>query len=98
MERGSYHKIVPNLIKVFGEENIYFEFYENLFSENSIREIVNFLEIDYLPPDFQRRVNESPRELELTDVEIAEAINVFHPTYKFCRSYFQDRVPHSWLG
>lgn len=97
-ERGRYDITIRNLLSVFPEKDIYFGFYEDLFSEQEIKKLTAFLGLAYVTPDFSRIIKDSPGvpERELTEVELKESRQAFAPVYDYCREYFGGRLPASW--
>jgi len=97
-ETGRYDLTVVSLLKVFGEQDLFFGFYETLFNEKEMKRLMAFLGIDYLQPDFTKRVNAGlpPRPLSQQEVEVA--FEIYRPVYEFCTDFFGARVPASWLS
>jgi len=60
--RTRYDRTITELEKVFDTDNIYYNFYEKLFTYNSYSKLENFLKIKLATPDFSTKVNESPKE------------------------------------
>lgn len=54
-----YENIVPKIQSVFDQEDVYFNFYENLFNEKTIQEILSFLNLPNTRANFSKRVNAS---------------------------------------
>ena len=98
-KRGRYDKIVPKLIRVFGQENVKVSFYENVFfgDERYIRDITDFLGIGYRRPDMQKRINSSPPGEQLSRAQIDSALAVYRPVYNYVDQAFRDEKPASWL-
>lgn len=95
--RTDYDRLIPALEAVFAPEQLYFEFYENLFAPQSFTRLENFLGLDGLTPDFETRVNASPTLGKLNPGEVAAARSFYAPTYDFCRDRFgADRVEQFW--
>lgn len=98
LERTRYDITITNLEKVFPPESIKYLFFESLFCETTLREVCDFLGIDFFDPPpafYQQRINRSasePRSAEAT-FQIREA---FRPVYDFIFRKFGDRVPPRW--
>lgn len=87
--RTKYEDTINNLESVFGENSIFYGFYENLFEKNTIRNIESFLSINDFDPDFDEKVNVSPKKSSGLDTEIVDEIASFYSsTYKFCNDRF----------
>jgi hypothetical protein len=63
--RSKYDITIANLERVFTSDELHYQLYEDLFSENSIRCITEFLGVPYTQPDFGKRVNQSKKLAEL---------------------------------
>jgi hypothetical protein len=90
-----YENIIPKIKSVFSQEDIYFNFYENLFQEKTIQEILNFLDLPYKQANFSKRVNESEySEIDQNDRGIVE--QHYAETYAFVKEHFKENNP--WKG
>ncbi len=56
---GDYRRSHEKMLNVF-KDNYLIKKYENLFNEKSIQEVCNFLNIEYLTPNFEIKINEKP--------------------------------------
>ena len=70
-------------------------YYEDLFSEAGLRSVCNFLEIDILPADFGRRINESKEQNELCDERAKAIFDAHRPTYLWAAER-DVPLPHTW--
>ena len=95
-ERGRYDFTIKNLLNVFDEEDLYFAFYEELFSNEEIVKLFDFLGLEPVDADFSNIVNQSPFDEALSNEQIAKAREVFDPVYRFCDEFFGMNVPSSW--
>ena len=57
--RTRYDNTIRNIEQAFSAGQIHYAFYEELFTVESIKNICDFLAIPFMPPDFNRRPNES---------------------------------------
>lgn len=57
--RTRYDQTIAALDEVFDPTEVYYGFYEDLFTESRMREICSFVGVDFVPPDFDRRPNAS---------------------------------------
>ncbi len=94
--RSDYKSTIQRLENVFGE-NVFFGFYENLFSKNTIVSLCDFLQVEYHEPDFHRRINANDVNVNLTESEIQSFRMTYRETYSFVTSHFrQTPVPELW--
>ena len=57
--RTRYDQTIAALDAAFESDELYYGFYENLFTEARMREICSFVGIDFIRPEFDRRRNAS---------------------------------------
>jgi len=98
IERSLYHETITKLDKVFAEDEVYVGFYETLFNDDAISEICDFLGCEFMPGDYQRKVNadRSAEVSELPPAAVEAGVNAFADVYQFCRERFGDKVPAKW--
>ncbi|MEM7545432.1 MAG: sulfotransferase [Pseudomonadota bacterium] len=96
--RGRYDRTIRGLWEAFGRDNVSITFYENLFDnpDRWLRAITDFIGVDYLPPDTERRINASPRPDDLTEEQTTIARNRFRKVYAFIDEHFVADKPASW--
>jgi len=91
-----YQNTYNNLVKVFDKDDLFFGFYETMFSDEFIRSLCEFLNIEFLPGNYQRIVNAGNVSRELSPEMIEAAKERFQSVYQFARNVFPDRVPSEW--
>jgi len=96
--RASYNQTINNLLEVFKKDQLFFGFYENLFDEDYIKKITDFIGIDYHPADFSKAIKPegSSAGLRPTEEQVMEAYRAYEDVYVFCRKYFGDSLPDNW--
>jgi hypothetical protein len=60
-DRTRYDLTMDTLEQAFPREDVFYGFYERLFSEDTLAPLCEFLGIDFHEPDFGRQVNVSPK-------------------------------------
>jgi Sulfotransferase domain len=95
--RSRYDQTLRNLEKVFAPDQVHCLFYEELFCEESLRKICDFLPIPYIGTDFTHRVNESRTAHEIP-LELRTAIARFYrPVYDAVMQRFgPERIKSLW--
>ena len=91
--------IAGKLESVFERNQIFYGFYETLFSQAEINRLTNFLECPAMSPEFGQVVHASPKSnVELEGLsELLEEIRQFYaPSYTWARDRFGDAVPEAW--
>lgn len=97
-ERGLYHVTIRNLRASLPSADVFFGFYETLFSDSEIGRLCSFLGIDSsVKGDFTSKRNESPPGSITKDMRTA-ARDRFAEVYEFCRAEFGNTLPSSWNG
>ncbi len=94
--RSDYERPVENMEAVFGD-NVFIGFYETLFSEETLRRIYTFLDIEYQAANFDQRYNASPSTNDLTADDLAEFKPAYQRQYDFDRDrYGSDFIDGIW--
>jgi len=97
-KKSSYSSTVGNLEKVFDASEIYFGFYESLFSKESYCGILNFMGIPLKDFQCDSVINASPKNIDLP-VELVRRMVVRHSdTYSFILNKFGDKMEKLWQG
>lgn len=92
---ADYPAHIDALRKVFAPEEMYFGFYETLFTEQEIGRLCAFLDIPFAPAAYDTRLNKSSAKSTLDPALAAEARRKLGFVYDYCRKTF-DNVPESW--
>lgn len=95
LERTRYDLTIVSLKSAFPADELYFDFYENLFDEAAVRRICNFLGLSPEYPVILDRINDSPAA-ELGLERLAVLRNTFAQVYHFCEAEFGDSLPPIW--
>lgn len=99
LKRTDYKRTIESLTKVISSKDILYLFYEDLFSkekgEETVRKITEFLEIDYIEPNFGKSINVS-KPLELDEHLKQLANDRFGYIVKFVDDFFNGDIPESW--
>lgn len=95
--RTSYDRTARNIIKTFAEEEMLFEFYERLFVTDTARKICKFLDIKFVDPNFELKVNESAKIEGVTEDTIRKVALVFRNVYEWAfEKYGEECVRQLW--
>lgn len=96
-ERTCYEKILPKIESVFSPEDRYIAFSETLFNAQSVQNLCEFLGIAFVPTNFRKRLNKSPRLVEPSVAEWAQVRDYYQATYKYCAAKFgADLISDLW--
>lgn len=89
--RTRYEDTIRTLDSVFEPDQLYYGFYEDLFTNQRVQEIVNFAGVPFVSPNFSERVNSSDQTEELSADAAAKARKFYAQTYDFIEERFPDR-------
>jgi len=92
---SDYERTVRMIDSVFPEEDRLYLFYEDLFTEASIRRLTGFLGVDYAPPLFDVRHNDDKLALDLPADLAVDAARRLSGVYRFVASRF-GALPAHW--
>lgn len=95
--RTRYDLTITNLEQVFNPDELYFGFYEELFSDKAIAEICSFLELPFRPGNYEQVVHGSLVKSELPETVKSEVRSYYSEVYDFVLNRFgEDRVKKLW--
>jgi hypothetical protein len=88
-----YETTIRNLDEVFHPRNLYYGFYEELFDEDEVRAICDFVGIDFRTPEFERRANVSAAKGvdALPEDVVADVARHLRDTYESVAARFPDK-------
>ncbi len=86
--RTRYDETIRSLEAAFAADQLHFQFYETLFSAETIRDITDFLGLRFIEPDTETRVNASPQFGNATESLQREIAEFYGPDYEFCAARF----------
>ena len=88
--RTDYRRIVNSLEEGFGTDNVFFGFYETLFSDHEIARLLDFLNLSWLNPPLETRVNPSRSAHRLSGNIKRQIRELYSEIYEFCEHRFPD--------
>jgi len=97
LEQSLYHNTILALEQAFEPEDIFYGFFEEMFTEEFTRQISDFLSIPWHEPDFEKVVNRTSKGKEFNPELAARARETYDPAYAFCAERFgEDRIAKIW--
>lgn len=96
--RARYDWALRDIPTVFEENEIFFGFYENLFCDETINQICNFVGVDAHAPDFRQRSNPSAVIGKLPEELVSDGVKKMASIYQAVRQRFGDAVPAQWYA
>jgi hypothetical protein len=95
--RTRYDVTISHLESVFPTESIRYAFYEELFTERTMRDLMDFLGIPYVTPRFELHIGAATERHELNPELRALVFDYYRPTYDFLAKRFgEDRLRNLW--
>ena len=88
--RTRYDETMTRLEAAFGREDVFYGFYERLFTEQTLRPLCAFLGVDFHEPDVGRQVNVSPKTSELPEDVVRTIAAYFAPVYAAVQARFPE--------
>jgi hypothetical protein len=91
-DRTRYDLTMDTLEQAFPREDVFYGFYERLFSADTLAPLCEFLGIDFHEPDFGRQVNVSPKSegATLPEETVRTVARHFAPVYDAVQRRFPD--------
>ncbi len=83
----NYHKIITNAFEVFGENKVYIGIYENMFLNENIDKLSNYLGVNSIHEYSKVYVNKTLGSTEETEFD-KTIKNFYIEVYKFCNKNF----------
>ncbi|MCA8928663.1 MAG: sulfotransferase [Alphaproteobacteria bacterium] len=98
MARADYRATIEDLDATFFARDILYLFYEDLFTEASLRRLSHFIGADHWPGNTDERANASMLEQGLPEGAREAFLDALAPQYAFCRDRFDGQVPACWAA
>lgn len=88
--RSDYMSTVENILSVFSESDVFFGFYETLFTKKTLSQISTFLGCDVNDEYIDKKINHFGDSAIVDDESIAELRGIFNEQYIFCMQRFPE--------
>lgn len=96
--RADYAGTVADIDGAFPPQDILYLFYEDLFTEATLRRLSDFAGAPYRPGDTEARKNHTRVALDLPEDARTAFLDLLAPQYAFCHDRFDAQLPASWLA
>jgi hypothetical protein len=95
VERSRYDITLKNLLVHVPHSRLFVGFYEELYCDESICKLCDFLSLPFIPGDYGKRVNESrgPAPDRQLLMKIRESLDT---TYRYFDRYYAEQLPENW--
>ena len=94
--RSNYKSTIENLEEIIDKEKILYLFYEDLFCDESIKTICDFLGIKFKHANYKISVNRRKYEFKFSDHALKKIFDSQRPVYNYIFEKFQERTPKKW--
>lgn len=88
--RTAYDETIRTLDSVFAPDEIYYGFYEQLFTEAEVRRLCAMAGIDFVTPGFEQRVHFSPKTSDLPEETVQAVAEHYRDVYVAVAKRFPD--------
>lgn len=97
MLRSNYPKTIESIESVFGDD-CFIGFYENLFSKEEMNRLCDLLGLDFIQPDFDKKVNVNKTQNKMPETLLTELRSGYEHVYSYCeQKYGQQLIDNLWL-
>ena len=99
--RTRYDQTIQRLESVFDPEDIFVGFYETFLKDGTgeVERLAEFLELDYVQPNYARRFNVSKKNNEIPDDLKTDIVRHYSDVYRFVSDRFgSDFMTEIWSG
>ena len=95
--RTRYDHTLAVLDEAFEPDELHFAFYESFFHQDRVREVCDFLGIDFHPPKLDVRKNASPPADDVPETTLRTVAETFRPVYEAVAARFPEvDLPELW--
>jgi hypothetical protein len=96
--RTQYDRTITELEKIFLPHELYYGFYEELFSKDGFNPLMEFVETSIPTPNFTLSINASPKgeNTEPTPEVATEIAKTYRSVYEFIQARFGTRASSLW--
>jgi len=93
--RSDYARTLEALTAEIPREQLYFEFYENLFTPDALARLTDYLGIAPRAGEFDK-VSHAGSDQKLSATDIDRATDLLRDQYRFCAEFFDGQLPDRW--
>lgn len=97
-KRTRYNRTITELEKVFSQQDLFYGFYESLFSAKSYAKLSDYLNIQLKTPDFDTKRNTSLMKAPIRENLAADVAHHYSDTYNFVLQRFGEPMRELWTG
>ena len=95
--RSNYRNTYTNLINVFDEDELFFSFYETIFTSDELNRLSNFLNTDQTIFNTNEKINTTKETIKMEKVDIEMFKEHFIDRYEFVKTHFSKDIYNIWM-
>ena len=95
-KRTQYEIIIPKLLNVFKKEEVFIDFFEDMFNDGFRDRFIKFSNLKDLVLEYETPTNQSPKLNPIPNEVKSEIINYYKDTYDYISSLFPERTSLLW--
>lgn len=97
MERSSYHKTLSAIKAVFEPQDCFISLYEEVFTPTEISRLCSVLNIEYVPPDFEKHLNKTEKKSDISDEAVKAVAKHLEESYSAAAAHFgSEKILKLW--
>lgn len=96
--KTDYKRTIQTIDNIFHQDDIFYGFFEDLFTQSTFERIKSFLNLDLTAPDFDESVNSSPKDDKLSEELKKNIIFKYRDTYNFVNQRFDGAAERFWTS
>ena len=94
--KTDYEQVITNLETIFDPDDIFYGFYEELFTQTSYKRFRQFIGLDLINPDYKQTINASPKDSELSEKMTIKMCQIYSSTYTYINNRFNGAAERLW--
>ena len=94
--KTDYNRVIHSLETVFDANDIFYGFFEELFTQECYERFRQFLSLNLIDPDYKQSINASPKDSDLTDELAIKMCQSYESTYTYINDRFDGAAERLW--
>lgn len=96
LERTNYKKTITTIESIFDKEDIFYNFFENMFNDKETKKLCDFLNIPFKPGKYDTKLNYSISKQSVSQKTKNYIYEECKDIYNFCLDKFGSNLPVEW--
>ena len=94
--KTDYQRVINNLENIFEPNDIFYGFFEELFTQASYERFREFINLDLIDPDYNTSINASPKDSDISEELAIKMCQSYNSTYTYINSRFNGAAERLW--